>query len=413
MCEYNIQVLGAYEDTSQIHLHNVLLSAYQTFGDNTPHRRQCQSYADQLGHDLPVCPKPIPTRWLSDYDTATWIQQYTPTILSLHQHLLSSSPSFIKPQLSQFIIMYNNLIHAHHICYLAVGSLISYYHNWCMGHSTFLNYEATLTPLSAGQRGHEMPMKILEWKQQISQYQNNIDSLLAPHIGAGVSNETKQYLASSQIKQGVIGWLDGIIDSMEKWFGCWLKLPLVVCAMASTTGSSLLLAYLLAFMHTFSPSQQQPIHHRLSSHINHHHNNNNHLAGSFHHYITLYQIMLQHSTLINNYDMETLGFHQLLLNPSSPMLDEVISHINSDPHTNSYILPHRTPTLYQYAISHCYLIIHQQQCEGIFNKFDLHCHPNQSHKSRILTLLHHEQDHLPHIYKPSTTQQFKQYQHSS
>jgi hypothetical protein len=202
-----------------------------------------------------------------------------------------------------------------------------------------------LITLPPGRRAHEMPDKVFEWHKFLKNLVNNFEMFFSDQL-----SEAASLLSSEEFGILFNGLECGIIEALkyfEKWLLQWLHLPLAVCRLGGDNA--------------------QPF------------------ASSFYHVILQKPWISPPSDLelrfaqdlendsSNNGVIDDFGLRELLLHNNN-FLEEFEQFCSCD---NPKL--YRFPILYDFVKSRIYfIVIHQQQVEGLFNKLDLKTHSNMS-----------------------------------
>ncbi|GET66310.1 hypothetical protein GLOIN_2v1761399 [Rhizophagus irregularis DAOM 181602=DAOM 197198] len=215
---------------------------------------------------------------------------------------------------------------------------------WLVDPKLNIQVKCLLITLPPGRRAHEMPDKVFEWHEFLKNLTNNFDMFFSDQLTeAADSLSSKEFeILFNDLEYGIIEAL----KHFEKWLLQWLHLPLAVCRLGG--------------------------------------NNAQPFASSFYHVILQKPWISLPSDLelrfaqdlegdINNGITNDFGLRELLLH-NNDFLEEFKRFCScDDPKLYKF------PNLYDFVKNHIYfIVIHQQQVEGLFNKLDLKTHPNMS-----------------------------------
>jgi hypothetical protein len=206
--------------------------------------------------------------------------------------------------------------------------------------------------LPLGNRAHEIPDKVLIWIDELKEAAENPESIFGKEFENAqsmLSNEEYNNL-KKKIKEG----MKKALESFCKWMECWIHFPLVICSLGGNNGPEFARAISRVF---FSVS--------YNIEINLHEKN----------YIKLLE--KDKSESIN----QSFGLLEAL--QEQDFLDEFRKFsvsVASD--------LHKFPLLYDFVKYRIWsIVVHQQQIEGLFNKYDIKTHPNMKkplQESRML-----------------------------
>ncbi|GBC05120.1 hypothetical protein RclHR1_06040011 [Rhizophagus clarus] len=226
-----------------------------------------------------------------------------------------------------------------HVCF--ARWFISQLNNYNKTPKAYLKDWLQLPP---GRRAHEMPEKIYEWKGFLGDLKDNFEMFFADELLEAIDT-----LSSDEFEKLFDGLENGInktYEYFEKWMNSWLHLPLVICRLGGDLAQS--------------------------------------FANSFR-YVILKKTWIKPPTelemkfareLENDIDCgnnDSYGLQEILLN-NKEFNDEFEEFCVAD-----NPLLYNFPYLYNFVKTHIYfIIIHQQQVEGLFNKLDLKTHANMT-----------------------------------
>ncbi|CAB5207347.1 unnamed protein product [Rhizophagus irregularis] len=201
-----------------------------------------------------------------------------------------------------------------------------------------------LSKWSIGRRAHEMPDKVYEWRKFLQNLVENFEMFFADELSGAVDALSSEEFGVffDNLEKGI----NKALEHFEKWFLSWLHLPLVICHLGGDNGKS--------------------------------------FASSFHH-VVLEKPWIKPPTDLELWYAEELeddlkngitndfGLNELLLENSNFLREFEQFCIDE----KSFI--YNFPDLYDFVKTRIYfIIIHQQQVEGLFNKLDLKPHPNMT-----------------------------------
>src|SRR6185437_4008495 len=201
-----------------------------------------------------------------------------------------------------------------------------------------------LINLPPGRRAHEMPDKVYEWYKFFQDIAKNFDMFFADELLEALDNlSSKEFgILFDNLEKGI----NKALDHFEKWLSPWLHLPLVVCRLGGNNARS--------------------------------------FASSFYHVILKKPWIKPPNDLelrfseeleddLRNGKTDSLGLHELLLQN-----DNFFQEFEQFCMNNNLSI-YNLPGLYYFIKTRIYyIIIHQQQVEGLFNILDLKTHPNMS-----------------------------------
>ena len=208
--------------------------------------------------------------------------------------------------------------------------------------------DGQLIALPPGRRAHEMPDKNFEWHEFLQSLINNFDMFFSDQLLEAMdllSNEEFGILFNS-LEHGITKAL----ESFQKWFSQWLHLPLTVCRLGGDNAQS----FASSFYHVIL---QKP-------------------------WISLpsdFELQFAQNLMDDKNDGITsdFGLSELLYQNSS-FLEEFTQFCTCEDPTLYHF-----PNLYNFVKSHIYyIVVHQQQVEGLFNKLDLKTHANMSQETK-------------------------------
>lgn len=201
-----------------------------------------------------------------------------------------------------------------------------------------------LVTLPSGRRAHEMPDKVSEWLEFLKNLKNNFDMFFSDQLLEAVdllSNEEFDNLFNN-LELGILAAL----EHFEKWLLQWLHLPLAICRLGGNNARSFASSYYYVILQNswiYPPSD-----------------------------LELYYAQYLEDDK-NNGMTNDFGLREKLLSDKD-FLTEFEQFCICE---NSKI--YEFPKLYDFVKNHIYfIIIHQQQVEGLFNKLDLKTHANMS-----------------------------------
>jgi hypothetical protein len=189
-----------------------------------------------------------------------------------------------------------------------------------------------------------MPDKVFEWHEFLKNLTNNFDMFFSDQLleAANLLSSEEFEILFNNLEHGIMEAL----NHFEKWLLQWLHLPLSVCRLGG--------------------------------------NNARPFASSFYHVILQKpwisppsDLELRFAQVLeddkNNGIVNDFGLHELLLHNNDFLEEFKLFCSCEDPKL------YRFPNLYNFVKGHIYfIVIHQQQVEGLFNKLDLKTHPNMS-----------------------------------
>ncbi len=200
---------------------------------------------------------------------------------------------------------------------------------------------ATLPP---GRRAHEMSDKVYEWHKFLQNIAKNFEMFFADELleALDVLSSEEFGVLFDNLEKGIIKAL----EYFEKWFLPWLHLPLVVCRLGGNNAKS----FASSFYHVILKRPWIKLPNDLELRFAEELEND-----------------------LKNGIMDSFGLQELLLQDNN-FLREFEQFCVDD---KSFI--YNFPDLYNFVKTRIYfIIIHQQQVEGLFNKLDLKTHPNMS-----------------------------------
>jgi hypothetical protein len=205
-----------------------------------------------------------------------------------------------------------------------------------------LNNDCIIT-LPPGNRAHEMPDKVEEWITELE----NAEELLF-NIFPDILFDAENNLSDEKFDVFCESLANGIkkaCGSFKKWLECWTHLPLSICCLGSNNGSIFARAFLLVFYNlqiSLTPSPME-----IS-------------------YIESLKQDLQQENL------NTFGLKEALQDPD---FFREFRRFATENTTEFW----KFPQLYDFVKNRVWnIIVHQQQLEGMFNRYDMKTNPNMN-----------------------------------
>jgi hypothetical protein len=202
----------------------------------------------------------------------------------------------------------------------------------------------TLEKLPPGCRAHEMPDKVKEWYIYLKDICDNLEIFFADELLEAL--ETLDTNEFDQLFDNLEMGLKKAVESFEKWMFSWCHLPLSICRLGGNSAQ----LFARSFLHVVlkKPWAISP----TDIEVN-------------------YSVELEEDYCKPNAD--DFGLSNLLLNNEEFQKEFEEFSLASNPSLYSY------PHLYDFVKTRIYyIVIYQQQIEGLFNKIDLKTHPNMS-----------------------------------
>jgi len=211
-----------------------------------------------------------------------------------------------------------------------------------------LQNNGDITRLLPGRRAHEMPDSVLNWIQSLKNIKADPYNFFSTQIWDAIT--ILQDDSFDSFINGLVAGIDKALSSLETWMEMWLHLPLSICRLGGKNGPKFACSYLNAIMGL--PWKQVP---------------------SLRELCYAEQLKLD---LRNQKEFNDFGLHIALNN--SLFKQEFVNF------AYSYNLPiYKFPLLYEFVKSRIYyIVVHQQQIEGLFNKYDLKCHSNMTDETK-------------------------------
>lgn len=215
-----------------------------------------------------------------------------------------------------------------------------------------LHDNGELKQLPAGRRAHEMPDKVLQWTRSLHTIIDDVYAFFGNELLAATNileDEEFELLVND-----LINGIEKALSSFQTWMENWMHLPLSLCRLGSNNGSDYALSYIKVIF------KKDWI--RVPS-----------LKA------ICYAIQLQED-IDNNPEFNDFGLSLAL--EDSKFHDEFF-HFAKSLKRQVY----EYPSLYEFVKSRIwYIVVHQQQIEGLFNKYDLKCHTNMSDDTKLAKL---------------------------
>jgi len=206
-----------------------------------------------------------------------------------------------------------------------------------------LEKDQNLKSLPAGCRAHQMPDAIAKMTFDLKRISNNIYNF----FGKEIMDATIK-LSDDEFSELINGLQNGVKKAFElnvKWLNCWLHLPLSICRLGGSHGKQ----FARSFAHIV-------------------------LGENWKQVPTLCELLYANYLKIDleNNNINDFGLMEALKDQAFYI--EFIHFAHSDEGQL-----HNYSNLYEWVKHHIwYIVIHQQQIEGIFNIYDLKTHPNMS-----------------------------------
>ena len=201
-----------------------------------------------------------------------------------------------------------------------------------------------LIALPPGRRAHEMPDKIFEWHGFLQNLTTDFDMFFSDQLLEAVdllSNEEFETLFDN-LEHGITSAL----ESFQKWFSQWLHLPLATCQLGGNNAQSFASSFYHVILEKPWISPPSDLELRFAQDLEDDKKNG----------------------ITNDFGLN------VLLHQNGIFLEEFTQFcICNDP--KLYLFPN----LYNFVKSKIYyIVIHQQQVEGLFNKLDLKTHASMT-----------------------------------
>ncbi|PKY52833.1 hypothetical protein RhiirA4_470718 [Rhizophagus irregularis] len=201
-----------------------------------------------------------------------------------------------------------------------------------------------LVQLPFGRRAHEVPDKVYEWKAFLENIKNNMEMFFVDELLEAVeklSNDEFEELFDS-LENGI----NEAYEYFEKWLDPWLHLPLVICRLGGNTAHLFANSFRFAILKREWNKPPTDIELRFAKDLE------NDINAGNNNTFSLQEMILDNKEFDNEFEE--------FCKSDEPILYEF-------------------PLLYDFVKTHIYfIIIHQQQVEGLFNKLDLKTHANMS-----------------------------------
>jgi hypothetical protein len=200
-----------------------------------------------------------------------------------------------------------------------------------------------ITTLPPGNRAHEMPDQVQLWIIELQNAEENLVHIfpeLMVNANHNLSNEDFNNLCIS-LKNGI----KKANESFQKWLKCWTHLPLSICRLGSNNGSVFARAFLLVFFNCHISAIPDSL--EIT-------------------YVDSLKLDLQ------NNNRHTFGLLEALSDNLFFQEFKNFASANTAEHW-------KYPYLYSFIKNHIWnIIVHQQQLEGMFNKYDMKTDPNMN-----------------------------------
>ncbi|CAB4435112.1 unnamed protein product [Rhizophagus irregularis] len=211
-----------------------------------------------------------------------------------------------------------------------------------------LHNDGNITRLLPGRRAHEMPDTVLHWIQSLKAIKSDPYDFFSTQIWEAIT--ILQDDDFENFVNGLVSGIDSALNSLETWMGMWLHLPLSICRLGGNYGHKFACSYLNTIIGL--PWKYVPNLKELC-------------------YAKQLELDLENQKELNDF-----GLHMALNNP---LFKEEFINFAYSPNLPIY----EFPLLYEFVKSRIYyIVIHQQQIEGLFNKYDLKCHPNMTNETK-------------------------------
>ncbi len=207
--------------------------------------------------------------------------------------------------------------------------------------------------LPPGHRAHQMPETVLRWIKDLKFIAENIHDFFIEELMEATKVLTEQQI--EKLIEDLELAAEKSLEVFQKWMNCWLHLPLSICHLGGSYG------------HEFAKAYENVVLDLYGSNVP-----------------TLRQ--LAYMKFLESDIEEGITNDFSLFDALTDLIfkDEFIHYIqNQNPNLCEY------PYLYDFVKNRIwYIIIHQQQIEGLFNKYDLKTHQNMKQELKQSKLRH-------------------------
>ncbi|CAG8712898.1 4985_t:CDS:1, partial [Ambispora leptoticha] len=201
-----------------------------------------------------------------------------------------------------------------------------------------------LTKLPPGKRAYKMVDKVYEWHKFLKDVAMNFEMFFANELLEALESLSNEEFGT--FFNDLELEINKALEYFEKWFLSWLHLPLVVCRLGGNNAQSFASSFYYVVLK--KPWIKLPTNLEL-------------------------QFVAELENDLNNGITDDLGLRELLLQNENFFREFEQFCADDKPLIYNY------PYLYNFVKTRIYfIIIHQQQVEGLFNKLDLKTHPNMS-----------------------------------
>jgi hypothetical protein len=196
-------------------------------------------------------------------------------------------------------------------------------------------------PLPPGYRAHEMPEAVIRWIREPKFIAENIHDFFGEELLEATEMLTEQQV--EKLIENLELAAKRSLEVFQKWMNCWLHLPLSICRLGGSYG------------HEFAKAYANVI-----------------LDLHWSNIPTLHQLVYK-KILENDIEEGTTNDFGLSDALADPIFQNEFIHYAQNQNTNLHEYSH----LYNFVKNRIwYIIVHQQQIEGLFNKYDIKTHPN-------------------------------------
>ncbi|RIB24662.1 hypothetical protein C2G38_2139166 [Gigaspora rosea] len=198
--------------------------------------------------------------------------------------------------------------------------------------------------LPPGRRAHEMPDKVYEWYRFFQEVAKNFEMFFADELLEALETLSSEEFGVffEDLEKGI----NKALNHFEKWFAPWLHLSLVVCRLGGNNARSFASSFYCVVLKKPWAKSPDDLELRFAEEL---------------------------EDDLRNGKTDSLGLYELLLQ------DNDFFHEFEEFCVNDELPIYNFPRLYHFIKNRIYfIVIHQQQVEGLFNKLDLKTHPNMS-----------------------------------
>jgi len=196
--------------------------------------------------------------------------------------------------------------------------------------------------LPPGNRAHEMPDKVEEWIAELENAEEKIFDIFPDILFDAENNLSDEDF--DVFCESLANGVKKASDSFKKWLECWIHLPLSICRLGSNNGPTFACAFLVFYnlQISLTPSPME---------------------------ISYVESLKQD---IQQENLNTFGLKEALQDPDFFREFQRFATEN----TAEFL---KFPQLYDFIKNRVWnIIVHQQQLEGMFNRYDMKTNPNMN-----------------------------------